>query len=62
MEKALERLNWCWLEWTAAIAVGNTKDIEKFGLAKCQIKAVMEDLGYELEYDREKGYRLKEAL
>ena len=59
MEEALRRLNWCWVEWLSALAVGDNRGVEMFGFAKCQIKAVLGDMGYELGLDKEKGYFIK---
>ena len=59
--KAIKRLNDAWLMETAAIAACDKPAVEKYGMLKRQLKALLEDMGYALIWDREQGYSIAEA-
>ena len=58
---AIRRLNDVWIMETAAIATGDKPAVEKYSMLKRQMKALLEDMGYALTWDREKGYGIAEA-
>ena len=57
-EKAIKRINDAWIMETAALAAQDKDAYRSYHLLKIQLKGLLEDLGYRLTWDREKGYKL----
>ena len=56
--KAIKRLNDAWIMEAAALSAQDTEAYNKYNFLKRQLKGMLEDLGYSLRWDREKGYSI----